>query len=811
MGGVDRVVGMSLALCVCVAMDEWNVSVVLRLCTLLPRQLLVECLVVEVQQHYRICNQYASPGGTLAIDRVLDVLTQPPYGCDIIAGDFNARDASWSQGFRMSTVDAFARGARLKSWCYARGFSRSNNGIPYRPSTHVYSAVVPTDPLPATAKCADLLNPPGNHYLVILDVPESCWKILRRQRRVLWWRVTPAHRAIFCGRLLGAACVSDLQKRLGSGLTHLPRGSLRLQLPTTLTLTPTAAVRSRIRCADLGATSSTHRVHHALLCALLTPRQTPHMFPPAQEWQHSTDSSLARPLPTCKQAQPKDDMGLPSRLLKWCSAPLLGTLPSLFTDTLRRSHRLPASWRRCTFVPLWKEGKNPRLLTSYRPVAITSLVCRLLERILSIHPLASLGKPLSQHPFGCCPGRSTPNAIGHIIGSAMCVLGRWPNHVPGSSKRSAPYSKGGKVPCRVSRSVERLLSHPSHDTEMDTPLSRRHAPRYLIEFVRSVVAVWSNSHDVFVRSPLHGSLSVLVFRKAPSLGSLLFAVFIDDLLLQLESAVPRRAFIGASGFMLFWLLMLMTSRYLLVVSTMDPIILRAMQDLVQNNMLLSSKKSVFQWLWGSHCGPVTYLRRRSIASRTQSAATTTAGSTTVAASPDTLASVEMPPIEVLPFPRREHLMLYGLPVLLLSATNPRAFNLGIPHHCERRFPSAHGGAVHHVLTCRNLSSLSSQDTLWGNSSKKLLQVRKQALQYVNRDDSDGHVLLEDTALDDRNFSCPSSPISSDAEGSLTGPEVAPYRGVDAGFYVKMGGVNPVVGYVSRSESTTIGFALGLWG
>eukprot|EP00796_Vickermania_ingenoplastis_P004294 gene4294-3110_t len=99
-------------------------------------------------------------------------------------------------------------------------------------------------------------------------------------------------------------------------------------------------------------------------------------------------------------------------------------------------------------------------------------------------------------------------------------------------------------------------------------------------------------------------------RAAPGsvLGPLPFSVFIDDLLLQLESAVPRlhgRLRVDA-------VLAAYVDYVTLLVGGFDiDQILGAMQDLVQvahgqgarKNMLLFSK-SVFQWLWGSHYGPV---------------------------------------------------------------------------------------------------------------------------------------------------------------------------------------------------------------
>ena len=44
---------------------------------------------------------------------------------------------------------------------------------------------------------------------------------------------------------------------------------------------------------------------------------------------------------------------------------------------------LPASWHQPNVVPLLKAGKNPTDPSSYRPIALTSCMCKIMERMVN--------------------------------------------------------------------------------------------------------------------------------------------------------------------------------------------------------------------------------------------------------------------------------------------------------------------------------------------------------------------------------------------------------------------------------------------
>jgi ribonuclease HI len=73
----------------------------------------------------------------------------------------------------------------------------------------------------------------------------------------------------------------------------------------------------------------------------------------------------------------------------------------------------PSSWRMATIVPILKPGKNATDPLSYRPIALTSCICKVLEKMINarlIHFLEA-NNCLSQFQSGFRKGRSTVDNI----------------------------------------------------------------------------------------------------------------------------------------------------------------------------------------------------------------------------------------------------------------------------------------------------------------------------------------------------------------------------------------------------------------
>ena len=66
---------------------------------------------------------------------------------------------------------------------------------------------------------------------------------------------------------------------------------------------------------------------------------------------------------------------LPNQTIKL----LLGIYNKIWT-----TGTLPTSWKSSVIVPINKPGKDPKLTTSYRPIALTSVLCKIFERMVNL-------------------------------------------------------------------------------------------------------------------------------------------------------------------------------------------------------------------------------------------------------------------------------------------------------------------------------------------------------------------------------------------------------------------------------------------
>ena len=80
---------------------------------------------------------------------------------------------------------------------------------------------------------------------------------------------------------------------------------------------------------------------------------------------------------------------------------------------------IPTRWRNSIVTPVLKHNKSPLLVESYRPVAITSLLCRTLERIIKMRLIATFERELDPHQYGFLPGRCTALPLVHLISAAQ--------------------------------------------------------------------------------------------------------------------------------------------------------------------------------------------------------------------------------------------------------------------------------------------------------------------------------------------------------------------------------------------------------
>ncbi len=102
-----------------------------------------------------------------------------------------------------------------------------------------------------------------------------------------------------------------------------------------------------------------------------------------------------------------DPDGIPSAILRILSYELAEPLAALFRESLA-SGVLPVTWKMADIVAIFKKGSSS-VPGNYRPVSITSSVCRVFERILYEHLMyyIRMHRLISDEQFGFLKRRST--------------------------------------------------------------------------------------------------------------------------------------------------------------------------------------------------------------------------------------------------------------------------------------------------------------------------------------------------------------------------------------------------------------------
>ncbi len=109
--------------------------------------------------------------------------------------------------------------------------------------------------------------------------------------------------------------------------------------------------------------------------------------------------------------------GITGRVLRSCADQLAGLFTSIFNESLATSV-VPTSFKKFIIIPVPKNSK-PSCLNDYRPVALTSIVMKVFERLVKSHISSSIPVTLDPLQFAYRPNRSTDDAISHILHSSL--------------------------------------------------------------------------------------------------------------------------------------------------------------------------------------------------------------------------------------------------------------------------------------------------------------------------------------------------------------------------------------------------------
>ena len=154
-----------------------------------------------------------------------------------------------------------------------------------------------------------------------------------------------------------------------------------------------------------------------------------------------TDAEMTRALKH-KLGQSEDGDGVQSRALRHIGPVARGLLQRLCSRALEGD--VPQQWRVAVVVPLLKKGKPANEPSSYRPVALTSMLARTCEKIVSARITRYI--PTSRQ-FGFRKNHTCHMAVSGLIDKARAGLGplRLPNHVTDGKNAGLLYQKGWVV------------------------------------------------------------------------------------------------------------------------------------------------------------------------------------------------------------------------------------------------------------------------------------------------------------------------------------------------------------------------------
>ncbi len=109
--------------------------------------------------------------------------------------------------------------------------------------------------------------------------------------------------------------------------------------------------------------------------------------------------------------------GITGRVVRFCADQLAGLFTSIFNESLATSV-VPTSFKKSVIIPVPKNSK-PSCLNDYRPVALTSTVMKVFERLLKKYICSSMPVTLDPLQFAYRPNLSTDDAISQVLHSSL--------------------------------------------------------------------------------------------------------------------------------------------------------------------------------------------------------------------------------------------------------------------------------------------------------------------------------------------------------------------------------------------------------
>ena len=93
-----------------------------------------------------------------------------------------------------------------------------------------------------------------------------------------------------------------------------------------------------------------------------------------------TDDDIKKAVAKLKPSKSQGPDNLHPKFIKECSEQLIEPLKNIFTKSLNES-KLPDVWKQANVTAMFKSGENTNP-ENYRPISLTSVACKLMERLI---------------------------------------------------------------------------------------------------------------------------------------------------------------------------------------------------------------------------------------------------------------------------------------------------------------------------------------------------------------------------------------------------------------------------------------------